>query len=331
MKRVSVIIPAYNAASKIDETIASVLDNISAEDELLIIDDCSSDETQGVVEKWLGSQVRYHCLQKNSGGPATPRNVGINLAEGEFISIFDSDDLMYAGKLDIAVNVLSSQPDLGLVFSDFHVIDEDSVVVEEYFLSKYDFIKKIKSNIQKNHCVIRCPQGLQQLAKANFIGTSGVMIRKSVLDECGTFDDELLNGDDYDLWLRISRRYSIAFIDRPLHGYRVGHQSISKAGAVRLGPSKIRVLKKQLRDPINNEFSLDIKRWISKNYALMAREFLYDGAKKLSIKNSLTSIKYFPNYEAFKILAMTIAGINLVNALKIVRDRAKNFMKKTSV
>src|SRR5688572_23675076 len=96
--KISVVIPSYNAAQYLPAAIESVLGQDYKNLEVVIVDDGSTDNTPEVVGRF-GKFVEYNRLENNGGGPARPRNIGIRAASGDYIALFDSDDLMLPGKL----------------------------------------------------------------------------------------------------------------------------------------------------------------------------------------------------------------------------------------
>src|SRR5690348_16699770 len=96
---ITVVIPAYNSANYIDETILSVLNQSLNADEVIVVDDCSTDNTTERVRHY-GKAVTLITLTRNTGGASIPRNVGIDAARSEWIVPFDADDVMLPGKLE---------------------------------------------------------------------------------------------------------------------------------------------------------------------------------------------------------------------------------------
>lgn len=109
--KVSIITPAYNAEKLIGNTIKSVVDQSFSDWEMIVIDDCSTDGTREVVAQWsdIDSRIRLEPLAKNFGGPAGPRNVGVNLANGEYLAFLDSDDIWHPRKLEIQLELLERE------------------------------------------------------------------------------------------------------------------------------------------------------------------------------------------------------------------------------
>ncbi len=117
----SVVIPTYNGAPFIREALASVFAQTRLPDEVVVVDDCSPDDTVAVVEAVAATApvpVRLIRRAKNSGGPALPTNVGVDAARGEWVATLDHDDTFAPTKLADQLRVAEANPDLGLVFGD---------------------------------------------------------------------------------------------------------------------------------------------------------------------------------------------------------------------
>lgn len=271
---VSIVIPSFNAAETLPSTLKSVIPELGSHDEVVVVDDGSTDDTAQVVHGFNDDRIRY-IFQPNSGGPASPRNRGIRAARGELIFLFDSDDLMLPGKVALGRAAYQDNPDAGLLFSNFMTIDEDGEILNSCFLDSYEFTGSFAGS---EKCVrFEIPLAYRALARENFIGTSGVAIPKAVLDEVGSFDESLRNGDDRDMWFRLTRKYPTVYIPQVLHSYRVGQNSISKGSAHKRTPAKLKVLERQLADPLDKAFENDIRELIADNYHAMAYESFSSG------------------------------------------------------
>ncbi len=241
---VSVIIPSYNSAAYLPATLESVLGQDYSAVEVVVVDDGSTDDTEQVVHPYR-SRIEY-IRQENSGGPARPRNVGMEAARGELVALFDSDDVMLPGKLSRSAAVLQALPEVDLLFTDFQVIDENGLVKTPRFLATYRRFRDILEPAATEAAAVLHGPGLyRELLRANFIGTSSVVARRAVLLAEGGFDESLLNSDDRDLWFRLAwsgRRF--AFRDEVLHSYRQRAGSVT-GNVLRRMPSVIAVLEKQ--------------------------------------------------------------------------------------
>ncbi len=204
---VSVIIPTFNQASYLAKAIRSVLEQSYDTFELIIIDNYSEDRTESVVRSFTDPRVRYVQF-RNYGVIAASRNHGIMLAKGEFVAFLDSDDEWTPEKLSAQIELIQTDPMLGLVFSPFKIVGNDPVT---------------------NGRVIGSPAKIpptylyEKLTLYNFIASSSVMARTSVLKKMGGFDENprLRCIEDGDLWLRIAREYKIGGTGQIMGFYRV--------------------------------------------------------------------------------------------------------------
>lgn len=289
--RASVIIPSYNAASTLPETIESILPQLTEQDEIIIVDDGSTDGTENCIRSYISNRVRY-IRQDNSGGPASPRNTGIKAAKGKYIFLFDSDDLMLPAKIETSISILERNSDAGLLFTNFNTIDEQGHLLRHRFLDDYDFIKRLKSMEEGPVYRIEPPHACLQLAKENYIGTSGTVFPSSILTDLGYFDEKLKNGDDRDMWFRITRKYPSIYIDNELHLYRIRLGSISSGAATKRAQSKIKALEKQLENPLSQEYKQDIERLLSRNYHDIAVDAMNNNHQSLAFKNVIAALRH---------------------------------------
>ena len=210
---VSVIVPTYNRLPLLKETISSILSQTFTFFELIIVDNMSSDGTEAFVKSIDDERVRYF-RNPNNGVIAVNRNLGIRNARGRFIAFCDDDDLWVEDKFKTQVEFMDSNPDVGLSFGyaeDFGLTPSSGLL--RFPKNESDGIKSFDS-----------------LFLGNKIATLTVMVRKICLDEVGLFDEdpELKALEDYDLWLRVARRYRIACVGRILGRYRIHALSVSR-------------------------------------------------------------------------------------------------------
>ena len=197
---VSVIIPTFNRAYCLAETIHSVL--IQSGFELIVVDDGSTDDTQKVLQNF--PDIRTLHLPENHG-VSYARNRGIEEARGSLICFLDSDDLWEEGKLEAQVIWMQGHPECQAVYTDEKWI-RNGVRVNP--MNKH---QKYSGDIFKQ-CLPLC-----------IVSPSSVMLRKSLLDEVGVFDESMPVCEDYDLWLRIAIRYPFKFLSDKLIVKRGGH------------------------------------------------------------------------------------------------------------
>lgn len=247
MPKASVIIPAYNAEDTISVTIQSILQQSFTDFELIIVDDGSTDDTPRVVRRFDDPRIRLF-TQANSGRPAAPRNRAIRKSEGELIFIFDSDDVMLPGKMATTVAVMEQAPDAGLAFTGFACIDEQDNIVNPDFLAPYQTLHQIpKKPIGKQAYLIESHAALRGLAASNYLGTSGVAIRREVFDRVGYFDEEVRNSDDFLMWQAVASQYDLLYIPEVFHQYRIRSGSISLRNIEDRAPGLIACTEKMKR------------------------------------------------------------------------------------
>ena len=195
---VSVIMPAYNAERYVLEAIRSVLDQSYEPIEVLLVDDGSSDGTVDLVRREAPS-VRI--IQQENGGAAAARNTGLRYTRGELIGFLDADDGWFPGKLAAQVDYLQRHPEVGLVFHHWLVWKPNETGV----YTKQQLPSPVPGEIDPSCSGWIYPQLLLDC----IVHTSTVMMRRQVFQDTGYFDQTLVNGEDYDYWLRVSRKYEI--------------------------------------------------------------------------------------------------------------------------
>ena len=200
--RISVIIPTYNRCWILKEAIDSILSQNFSDIELIVVDDGSTDATNALLSSY-GDQIALIC-QKNKGVSAA-RNVGISIAKGEYIAFLDSDDMWLAEKLSCQHDFFQSHPEAVICQTD------------EIWIRN-----GVRVNPKNRH---KKPSGMifESSLQLCLVSPSAVMIKKSLFNEVGLFNEAFPACEDYDLWLRIGLHYPIYLIDRQLVVKRGGH------------------------------------------------------------------------------------------------------------
>lgn len=221
---VSVIIPTYNRGWIIKEAIDSVRAQDFEDFELIVVDDGSTDNTPEVLDAYRGTINVFR--QKNKGVSAA-RNRGISEASGRFIAFLDSDDLWLPQKLSRQVEFFNTTPDALICQT------------EEVWIRS-----GVRVNPKKRH---QKPSGMifEPSLALCLVSPSAVMIRRSLLEIVGNFDETLPACEDYDLWLRISCRFPVYCIDTPLIIKRGGHEDQLSA-SFGLDRFRIKAIKKSV-------------------------------------------------------------------------------------
>lgn len=243
--KVSAIVLTYNRAHFVTEAIGSILDQTFKDFELIVVDNCSSDNTESVVKSSSDKRIRYFKNQ-NNGFMGVNRNYGIEKSSGEYIAFLDDDDLWLPEKLEKQIELLDSNKGLGLVYSDSYIMDSNGKLEENtYFYGR----RPVRGNT------------FDKLLENNLIPMLTVMIRKEVLNRVGVFNPRYKIALDYDLWLRIAAHYPIDFIEQPLAKYRVYTESGSQKNVARLYREIIQILNWWLdKGTIDDKATGEIKR-----------------------------------------------------------------------
>lgn len=208
---VSVVLPTYNRANLLGETLESILGQDFRDFELLVVSDGSTDDTEAVVRSYEDRRIRL-ISQSNSGGPAAPRNTGVEHSRGEYVAFCDDDDLWMPHKLARQVAVLERAPRVALCYTHAVVFGDGDVIAR----------RALKNGFAGNH--------FRRLLYGNIIANSSVMVRRSVLAEVGPFNVEraLHGSEDYEMWLRIAHLHELACIREPLIRYRIHRGSLAR-------------------------------------------------------------------------------------------------------
>ena len=318
---VSVVIPTYNAAQYLPESIESVLSQSWQDFEIIIVDDGSTDNTQEVVGAFNSIKIRY-VRQENSGGPSRPRNVGIHHARGKYISLFDSDDLMSRNKLAEAVSFLEQYSDLGLVFANFEVCNERGDIFPGAFLDEFQpFWDLPKKQVGEKWFIIESALAYERLLTHNFIGASGTVIPKAVFLSVGGFDEGTDGAEDRDMWLRISRRYALGFLNVVGHRYRRRETGMQGRGASALSPRRIRVFRKEQEAGVPPSLRRVIRRNIAREMCGLGYHWQSLGDFKQARIHYWSSLKESFSVFALRGLLISFLGKRLVAFLKECRER----------
>ncbi|WP_341328163.1 glycosyltransferase [Methylotuvimicrobium sp. KM2] len=200
--KISVVIPAYNSAAFIADAVWSILNQSQPVDEIVIVDDGSTDDTQTVVESQSGPII---FINQPNQGPSTARNTGIDAAKNDWIAFLDADDQWTPQKIERQLNVLQNSPELVLIAGDMAEIDNSNRIITESVLNKHNLLSKFQA--LENRPI---PNGLAELVTKNFIPTGTVLVKKSALIEAGCFNPSIRFGEDLECWSKIAAKHPIA-------------------------------------------------------------------------------------------------------------------------
>ena len=195
--KISVIIPTFNRPGVVQRAIRSIISQTFQDWELIVVDDCSTDNTFDIVNSFVvnNERIKYHKLERNSGANAA-RNQGIKLANAAIISFLDSDDEMHPLNLEKQDEKFASSPDLALCYTGVDYYSGSTKVSEVHQRMRGSLEKYLFTNLK----------GLGS-------STSGFAIRKGILEKTGGFDESMVSQQDLDLLVRVARFYNIDYIE----------------------------------------------------------------------------------------------------------------------
>lgn len=252
---ISVIIPAFNRAGVLPRALDSVLGQSLAPDEIIVVDDGSTDQTASLLARYY---PQVTCLHQTNQGVSKARNSGVAHSQGEWLAFLDSDDEWLPNKLERQWDALQQRPDFRICHT------------EEIWIRNGKRVNPMNKHAKYGgHIFERC---LPLCA----MSPSSIMIRRDLFEKSGGFDEQLPVCEDYDLWLRICAVNPVLFIDRPLLKKYGGHpDQLSKK---HWGMDRFRVLA---LEKIVQSGLLDDRQLVAATATLLEKcEILANGASK---------------------------------------------------
>lgn len=286
----SVIIPVFNGEKFVSEAIESAISQIGVNSEIIVVDDGSTDNTINII-RGFGDRVTLY-EQKNSG-VSVARNYGASKAKGEYLAFLDADDVWLSGKLEKQYGKILDGYDL--VFTDRYNFGEVGDL-PEFHSGVFEF-----------------PEGdvFEKLIYRNFITNSSVVVKKTIYEEFGGYDDNLFTCEDWDLWLRISTKYKIGVCREPLLRYRL-HKGGKSRNYKRQAVTRDKIIRSILRTSRGLELSRieRLKIW-SNAYRTAAWASAQSGDMVMSLSYFLRSLAFWPFdthcwYDCARVLARRV-------------------------
>jgi glycosyltransferase involved in cell wall biosynthesis len=225
---VSVVVATRDRARWIAETIESVQRQTFTDWELVVVDDGSTDDTAQVVARYAGDE-RIRWIPRVAEGRSAARNHGIAISSAPLVAFQDADDLWEPTKLARQVDALAADPAAGLCYTAARFVDVTGTRLD---------MRKPPEPLAGN--------ALPRLARGNVVILASVVVRRTALDAVGAFEPTLHACEDWDLWLRIARRFPFAFVDEELTLYRVHPGNTARAAVLEGG---LRVVDRLYADP----------------------------------------------------------------------------------
>ncbi len=227
---VSVIIPSYNRAAYIEAAISSALDQTYGPVEVIVVDDGSTDGSYEKLQQWeeRGELVLLTHPERRNRGQSASINLGIQQAVGSYIAILDSDDMFAKEKLADQVAFLEANPETGMVYGQGHAVDADG-----------NFLFKVPGDGHQepsdpNRLLLDCYMALP----------GGSLVRRSVFEKAGLFEESFRAGQDHDMAIRIMEATKCAYLPKLAFYYRKHDDSISVKGLERRWLTGLEILRR---------------------------------------------------------------------------------------
>ena len=228
MPLASVIMPVYNAERFIQAAVDSILGQAFDDFEFIVVDDGSQDQSVALIEQYHDKRLRL--LKNNTNaGIVHSLNSGIEVSSGQYIFRMDADDIAASDRFAKQIDFMERHRDVAVLGSNTTLIDErgETIGKEEY------------------------PQTYEEIRQSMYVHNpfahSSVVIRRSVLTECGLYDRTFLHNEDYDLWLRIGRRHRLENLPDRLLYRRIHSMNVTVALETELVRFRIRTLAHAIR------------------------------------------------------------------------------------
>ena len=275
MPKVSVVIPAYNAARFIRQTLDSAAAQTFRDFEIIVVDDGSQDETAQIAQAFDDS---IRLIQKPNGGVSSARNVGMQAARGEYVAFLDADDLWEKSKLEQQVALLDENPSVGLCYAATERVDETGAVVTRIAANAFD---DYTTALLLYSCIVSG-------------SCSSAMMRRELFERAGGFDANFKNYEDWEYWLRLSLITDFAPLPEFLVKYRVTTGSAS-GNPRRVEMDMQKILDKFFAAPdLPEKYQKLRAQTYSNNWLIVAGEYLHAGQFAASARCLLKALRYYP-------------------------------------
>jgi len=193
---VSIIIPTYNYAHYLNETLQSVSEQTYTNWECIVIDDGSTDNTSEIVNEFIKKDNRFQYKHQQNKGVSAARNLGIKTSKGDYIQFLDGDDLLQTNKIKSQIEIFNKEPTVDIVYNDVRFFDDGNSKLLRPSLKNNkpdDWLPKFSA---KGKAIV------EAFSKINFLVMNSPLIKKSTFEKVGYFDQTMKALEDWDFWMR---------------------------------------------------------------------------------------------------------------------------------
>jgi glycosyltransferase involved in cell wall biosynthesis len=291
---ISVVIPAYNVSKFIGSVIRSVLNQTYKNVEIIVVDDCSTDDTSS---KLLEYKDKIHIVRHEKNlGSVTSRNTGVDLCRGRLIAFLDGDDKWVPEKLELFAEAFSRNPEVLFAFSDFSRFEWSdgaffALSNSQIFSFIYETIE-LQKYFDRKYFVIPKKDIFKLLLRGYPIYPSTIVVRKQIFDSIGMWCKVFRTNEDFDFSLRSCRVTDFIYIDEKL--VMIGrHGANLSVNIMRQVEGDISVIDLHLMDPSYKKEEIDLfKYYKGRRLCGIGYNYLKSGNTKQSIRKYGEALQY---------------------------------------
>ena len=274
--KVSVVIPTYNYGCFVSEAIDSALGQTHRPEEIIVVDDGSTDGTEEAVNVFV-NKVKY--LKQTNSGVCAARNRGVAESTGEYIAFLDADDIWEPTKIEKQLAKFAEDADIGLVHCGMREFDSET----RETLAVHDM--GMEGSIAEELLLWERP--------AMNVSGSAIMISRKAFEDVGGFDPELKCGEDWDLCYRIAMKYKVGFVPEPLVNYR-SHGAAAHRNVAEMERGMGRFYEKAFDTDDPNVLALK-RRAMGNYHRVLAGSYFRAGQYSDFARHAMKSIGYRPS------------------------------------
>jgi glycosyltransferase involved in cell wall biosynthesis len=299
MPKVSVIIPTCDRAEYLRVAIASVLNQTFQDFELIVVDDASTNNPSELVESFHDDRIKFFRHEARKGGSAA-RNTGIVNSKCDYIAFLDDDDEWFPDKLARQMALLlASPPEVGCIYTGYVTVDRSTGETRGQKIPQKR--GDLSSDLLSENCLG---------------GTSSVLLKRDCFDKVGLFDEKLPSFQDYDLWIRISRKFHFDYIREPLLRYYLHQQKIWRnLEALNQGMC---IMFRKYGD------YRTFRKYLSFQYLDLGVSYCYKGKTNAARKSYLQGIRLYP-YEISHYFNLCLSLLGPTGFVKIKESKTRLF------
>jgi len=312
--RVSILVPAYNRANYLPETLASALAQTFADIEIIVVDDGSTDATAQVARAIADPRIRY--IYQNNRGVSAALNTAWRAARGEYLAMLGSDDVFLPTQIETLLRLLENDSTLGLAYARAQAMDAQGNPLPQILGVAPKFAGRELASLLYGDCVC----------------SVACLMRRAVMAQVNGFDETLIANEDWDIWIRMAETTHFAFCDEILARYRMHPTSLTGARSThyqRVILDRVRLIENYYARPHVPPDALTVKTLALRNvYMDVGIRFLAIGQTRQAMPYLWRAVRAHGNpFQAalrvggVALLSKTRWGVALVDQLVARRRR----------